>query len=514
MQPRPGDEILWSADIFLFQDELHDNGDSTMNVRIRVTPNYFFVLQRLFVRVDNVIFRVKDTRLHHKFGDAHALRQYTEREQAYEQVVKSCRPKEIRDGILHDANQLLERIPVKSDTTQKISFKQSPAAGAMQASAEEIAAQERLAQQRAAEEAFKKKFGNVKPSAGALLQRQKKHETRYFDSGDAFSSKTSDALPHVPGEKEELPQPIDVLGGEVPRRAPSTEPKDEAPKQPSAEEIAAQQRVAEEAFKKKFGNLKPSAGALLQRQKKHETRYFDSGDAFSSKTSDALPSMPGEKEELPQPIDVLGGDVPRRASSSEHMEETHKVAQPSAEEIAAQQRVAEEAFKKKFGSLKPSAGALLQRQKKHETRYFDSGDAFSSKTSDELPHVPGEQEEPPQPIDVLGGEVPRHAPATEAPRDDGPKQPSAQEIAAQQRIAEEAFKKKFGSLKPSAGALLQRQKKHETRYFDSGDAFSSKTSDALPHVPGEKEELPQPIAASLLSGEVHLQSVQKNLPHH
>jgi len=27
-------------------------------------------------------------------------------------------------------------------------------------------------------------------------------------------------------------------------------------------------------------------------------------------------------------------------------------------------------------------------------------------------------------------------------------------------------------MKPSAGALLHRQRQHETRYFDSGDAFS------------------------------------------
>jgi hypothetical protein len=378
-----------------------------MHVRIRVTPNYFFVLQRLFVRVDNVIFRVKDTRLHHKFGDPHALRQFTERDQPYDAVVKSCTPKEQREGILHDANQLLERIPVRFEATQKFSFTAPPASSLSQPVTEEMAAQQREAEQRKAEEAFKKKFGNLKPSAGALLQRQKKHETRYFDSGDAFSSKTSDAIPSAPGEKEELPQPIDVLGGEVPRRAPSSEHKEEPSNQPSAEEIAAQQRIAEEAFKKKFGNLKPSAGALLQRQKKHETRYFDSGDAFSSKTSDAIPSAPGEKEELPQPIDVLAGEAPRRTSSSEHSDDSKSPGQPSAEEIAAQQRIAEEAFKKKFGDLKPSAGALLQRQKKHETRYFDSGDAFSSKTSDELPHVPGEEEEKPQPIaaSLLSGEV-------------------------------------------------------------------------------------------------------------
>ena len=48
-------------------------------------------------------------------------------------------------------------------------------------------------------------------------------------------------------------------------------------------EIERQNAAAEAAFKKKFGNAKPNAAALMQRQRQHETRYFDSGDAFSSK---------------------------------------------------------------------------------------------------------------------------------------------------------------------------------------------------------------------------------------
>ena len=44
-----------------------------------------------------------------------------------------------------------------------------------------------------------------------------------------------------------------------------------------AEAIARKNAEAEAAFKKKFGNAKPNAKVLLQRQRQHETRYFDSG---------------------------------------------------------------------------------------------------------------------------------------------------------------------------------------------------------------------------------------------
>ena len=270
-QPRPGDEILWSADVHLYEDELHDNGDCSLLVRTRVTPNYFYILQRLFVRVDRVTFRMKETRLHHKFGTNFALRQFTERDQSYDAVASQCSPKEIAEQILHDPNRLVEKLEVRFDETEKFELGRTEALPPTQGDI--------MAKTCMAEEKFKKKYGNIKPSAGALLQRQKKHETRYFDSGDAFSNKKDG--PVAGADKEPQPEPVLVAmaeaGGGFMRAAsaPMQSP------QPSVSEIESQSAVAEEEkYKKKYGNIKPSAGALLQRQKKHETRYFDSGDAF------------------------------------------------------------------------------------------------------------------------------------------------------------------------------------------------------------------------------------------
>jgi type 2A phosphatase activator TIP41 len=55
--------ILFFDEIILFEDDLHDNGQAEMSVKLRVMPSCAYVLARLFVRVDNVVVRVRETRL-------------------------------------------------------------------------------------------------------------------------------------------------------------------------------------------------------------------------------------------------------------------------------------------------------------------------------------------------------------------------------------------------------------------------------------------------------------------
>ncbi|VDC02052.1 unnamed protein product [Peniophora sp. CBMAI 1063] len=64
------DPILFYAEIPLYEDELHDNGASSYLVRIRVMPTCIFILARATLRVDNVLFRVHDTRIYHSFASA------------------------------------------------------------------------------------------------------------------------------------------------------------------------------------------------------------------------------------------------------------------------------------------------------------------------------------------------------------------------------------------------------------------------------------------------------------
>ncbi|KAI0065699.1 TIP41-domain-containing protein [Artomyces pyxidatus] len=64
------DPILFYAEIPLYEDELHDNGSSQLLVRIRVMPTCIFILSRFTLRVDNVLFRARDTRIYHSFASS------------------------------------------------------------------------------------------------------------------------------------------------------------------------------------------------------------------------------------------------------------------------------------------------------------------------------------------------------------------------------------------------------------------------------------------------------------
>jgi len=74
------DKIMFYHDLTLFEDELHDNGIAVDSVKIRVMPSSFFILLRYFLRIDNVMLRINDTRIYHEFGKNYLLREFTSRE--------------------------------------------------------------------------------------------------------------------------------------------------------------------------------------------------------------------------------------------------------------------------------------------------------------------------------------------------------------------------------------------------------------------------------------------------
>lgn len=55
-------------------------------------PSCFLVLQRFFLRVDDVLFRVNDTRLYHEFGNDYFVREYTSKEVHYN-VIRQVKKK-------------------------------------------------------------------------------------------------------------------------------------------------------------------------------------------------------------------------------------------------------------------------------------------------------------------------------------------------------------------------------------------------------------------------------------
>jgi type 2A phosphatase activator TIP41 len=72
----------------LYEDELADNGISMLSCKIRVMPDRLLLLARFFMRLDNVVFRLRDTRIYVDFNKAEVIRDYQAREMGYEDVRK------------------------------------------------------------------------------------------------------------------------------------------------------------------------------------------------------------------------------------------------------------------------------------------------------------------------------------------------------------------------------------------------------------------------------------------
>eukprot|EP01095_Lingulamoeba_sp_RSL-Kostka_P013436 TRINITY_DN5578_c0_g1_i1.p1 TRINITY_DN5578_c0_g1~~TRINITY_DN5578_c0_g1_i1.p1 ORF type:complete len:309 (-),score=87.68 TRINITY_DN5578_c0_g1_i1:140-1066(-) len=114
--------ILFSGEIFLFEDELADNGSAIATVKTRIMPNFFFCLQRFFLRVDEVLFRVIDVRVYHEFDKNYILREYQFREASYQQLIDAETLPEDKSEYTNQA--LIKRIlPIKKTKTEKIYFK-------------------------------------------------------------------------------------------------------------------------------------------------------------------------------------------------------------------------------------------------------------------------------------------------------------------------------------------------------------------------------------------------------
>lgn len=105
--------ILLFDEVSLYEDELGDNGIVWLNAKVRVMPERMLILSRLFLRVDGVLFRVRDTRVYVEFGTGLVLREYKEQEGPYN-LVKSRLPMNTRDysQYLRDANWVSQQLPV------------------------------------------------------------------------------------------------------------------------------------------------------------------------------------------------------------------------------------------------------------------------------------------------------------------------------------------------------------------------------------------------------------------
>lgn len=86
------DPILMFDEVMLYEDELADNGISLLSAKVRVMPGRLLLLQRFFMRLDDVLFRIRDTRVYVEFATGEVIREYQAREGTYENVRKVFNP--------------------------------------------------------------------------------------------------------------------------------------------------------------------------------------------------------------------------------------------------------------------------------------------------------------------------------------------------------------------------------------------------------------------------------------
>ena len=84
------DPILFFDEVILYEDEMADNGITMFSCKIRVMPARLLLLCRFFMRLDNVLLRIRDTRVYVDFGTGEVIREYLAKEEKYE-VVRQVR---------------------------------------------------------------------------------------------------------------------------------------------------------------------------------------------------------------------------------------------------------------------------------------------------------------------------------------------------------------------------------------------------------------------------------------
>lgn len=83
---RRPDPIVFFDEVMLYEDEMADNGITMLSCKIRVMPARLLLLCRFFMRLDNVLLRIRDTRVYVEFATGEVIREYVAKEDSYEAV--------------------------------------------------------------------------------------------------------------------------------------------------------------------------------------------------------------------------------------------------------------------------------------------------------------------------------------------------------------------------------------------------------------------------------------------
>ncbi|KAK7343500.1 hypothetical protein VNO77_12285 [Canavalia gladiata] len=113
--------ILFYDEVVLYEDELADNGVSLLTVKVRVMPSSWFLLLRFWLRVDGVLIRLRETRMHCVFGGSAnpiVLRESCWRESTFQALSAKGHP--FDSAAYSDPSIISQRLPIIMRTTQKL----------------------------------------------------------------------------------------------------------------------------------------------------------------------------------------------------------------------------------------------------------------------------------------------------------------------------------------------------------------------------------------------------------
>ncbi|KAL0422570.1 UNVERIFIED_CONTAM: TIP41-like protein [Sesamum latifolium] len=113
--------ILFYDEVILYEDELADNGVSLLTVKVRVMPSGWFLLLRFWLRVDGVLMRLRDTRMHCTFRgneEPIILRESCWREITFKTLSSKGYPTD--SAAYSDPGVISERLPIVKRKTQKL----------------------------------------------------------------------------------------------------------------------------------------------------------------------------------------------------------------------------------------------------------------------------------------------------------------------------------------------------------------------------------------------------------
>ncbi|PHH61832.1 hypothetical protein CDD81_7935 [Ophiocordyceps australis] len=121
------DPMLFFDEVVLYESELDDNGISVYSAKLRVHQRRMLLLCRLFMRLDNVLIRIRDTRVYIDFDTQDVIRDYMAKEAPFQDVKEALlQSGRLQDDVtvaLRDANILDPLLSVIEHRTDAVNLK-------------------------------------------------------------------------------------------------------------------------------------------------------------------------------------------------------------------------------------------------------------------------------------------------------------------------------------------------------------------------------------------------------